>query len=370
MVEVKVRSIEAGSAYTRSLPKGCQICRRGAKMVLLVTGKCETGCYYCPLSKEKKGKEVVYADELKVHSDEDVIMEAKSIKAGGTGITGGDPLKSLQKVLHYVGILRETFGEKHHIHLYTASIDDDAYKILQGVGLNELRIHPPTSMWTKMNRTGLEKAISGLDMSVGIEVPAIPGHEKQLEALIRYADAIGLDFVNLNELEFSETNFKQLSERGFAVKDEISSAAWGSEETALKMLRLEVGIPVHYCSSAFKDSVQLRRRLMRRAKNVAKRGDVITEDGTLVKGVVEPDEARLAKKVLSEDYDVPDTLMYTDPITGRLEVAPWILKELEGLLPFDSYIVEEYPTADRLEVERELIKGKMQKDKAKKCSSK
>jgi len=38
-----------------------------------------------------------------------------------------------------------------------------------------------------------------------------------------------------------------------------------------------------------------------------------------------------------------------------LEVAPWVLEDLAALLPFRCYLVEEYPTADRLEVERQPL---------------
>ncbi|MCU0861336.1 MAG: hypothetical protein MUE65_03355, partial [Methanomassiliicoccales archaeon] len=68
-------------------------------MVLLVTGVCRSGCYYCPLSREKKGREVVFADEMRARSDEDVLSEARSIGARGTGVTGGDPLVMSTKLL-------------------------------------------------------------------------------------------------------------------------------------------------------------------------------------------------------------------------------------------------------------------------------
>lgn len=48
--------------------------------------------------------------------------------------------------------------------------------------------------------------------------------------------------------------------------------------------------------------------------------------------------------------------MHFDKEKERIEVAPWILEEIFEDLPYDSFIVEEYPTADRLEVEREPLK--------------
>jgi pyruvate formate-lyase activating enzyme-like uncharacterized protein len=324
-------------------------------MVLLVTGRCETGCYYCPLSRRKKGREVIYADEQKVRNDEDLLAEARSIDAEGTGITGGDPLLVPDRTLRYVALLKSTFGEKHHIHLYTSSISPDAYGILEAAGLDELRIHPPIQIWGKLEETDLKKVTAKSSMKIGMEVPAIPNHREDLVALIEYSDNIGMDFVNINELEFSETNWRRLRSRGFEVKDDVSSAVKGSEEVALDMLELDLSIPIHYCSSSFKDRIQLRRRIMRRAKNVARPSDLITDDGTLLKGVVETRNRRKIVDTLTGKFQVPQELIHIDPEKKRVEVAPWVLKDIAGELPYDSYLVEEYPTADRLEVEREQL---------------
>jgi pyruvate formate-lyase activating enzyme-like uncharacterized protein len=37
-------------------------------MVLFVTGRCHRTCWYCPLSRERKGLDVVYANDQKVSS--------------------------------------------------------------------------------------------------------------------------------------------------------------------------------------------------------------------------------------------------------------------------------------------------------------
>ncbi len=298
---------------------------------------------------------MTFADEARVLHDDDIINEAKSIGAKGTGITGGDPLKALNLVLSYIRLLKKNFGAEHHVHLYTSTVDREAFLQLQAAGLDELRIHPRFELWSEPERIGLEKALRGLEMDVGIEIPAVPGMEEAIENLIRYADRIGLGFVNLNELEFSETNYRALRKRGIDTVSGSSSSALGSEELAIKMMHLGLKIPIHYCSSAFKDSVQLRNRLKRRARRIARPGDLMTSEGTLLKGVIEGAEAKSAEEYLRTRYDVPRRLMHFDVVKDRLEVASWVLHEISALLPFDSYIVEEYPTADRLEVEREKL---------------
>ena len=103
---------------------------------------------------------------------------------------------------------------------------------MQEAGLDELRIHPRFELWSDPERTGLEDALEGIQMDVGIEIPAIPGMEDAVEKLIRYADRIGLDFINLNELEFSETNYQAMRKRGIDTASDAHSSAIGSEELA------------------------------------------------------------------------------------------------------------------------------------------
>jgi pyruvate formate-lyase activating enzyme-like uncharacterized protein len=323
-------------------------------MVLLVSGECRTGCFYCPLSLEKKGKGVIFANEKRCSEDQEILKEAEMMDAQGTGITGGDPVACLERTLHYIRLLKERFGKRHHIHLYTSSLDVEAFAELEAAGLDELRIHPPVARWTQMTRSGLAE-FKGRSKMIGFEVPSLPGKDKQLRALLEYAQDAGLDFVNLNELEFSEGNWDELKERGFEVKDEVSSAAKGSEELALAMVSSGLAVPVHYCSSSFKDSVQLRKRLKRRALRAAGPADIITDDGTLLKGVVEGPMDEIME-LLRQEYDVPEELMRKDEERKRVEVAPWVLEEIAPQLPYDSFLVEEYPTADRLEVEREPLR--------------
>ena len=344
---------ESGSAANGKLAKGCEYCIRGSKMVLFITGVCRAGCFYCPVSAEKMGKDVVYANEGRATTDEQVIAEAEAMDAEGTGITGGDPSVRLDRAIHYIRLLKERFGKEHHIHMYTAVISLENAKRLEEAGLDEIRYHPVESLWTDMGRTELKAIVEKTGMDVGIEVPSLPGREKELGALVEYAfGTAGVDFVNLNELEFSESNWDMMARFDFQVEEELSSAVLGAEETAIRVMEKYPDYPIHFCSSSFKDGVQLRNRLVRRAEHVAKEYEVITEDGTIIKGILYAKNLEEAYRFLMENYDVPDELMYIDSDRNRLEIVPWILEEIGTELQYRCYIVEEYPTEDHLEVER------------------
>ena len=354
-------SLQKGSKLIGRLPKGCKYCEKGAKLVLLVTGLCSRRCFYCPLSKRKKGKDIVFANEKKVKNDSEIIDEAELIDALGSGITGGDPMFVPEKTLRYIKLLKENFGKSHHIHLYTAgNFEKKWINKLDDFGLDEIRFHPPFYSWDKIKNTLCEKLIKkslNTKMDVGVEIPAIPGYENKIMILAKHLDSLGVDFLNLNELEHSETNWNALNKMSFTVKNDISSAVKGSEETAINIMKnLDADISLHYCSSSFKDAVQLRNRIMRRAKNVAKKYESITKDGTILKGVIECGKMKTVVKNLIKDYNIPENLIDIDNEKKRIEIASWVLEEISKQLPYKCFIVEEYPTADRLEVERIRLK--------------
>lgn len=346
------RELECGSVATGELTEGCIHCTKGSKLVLFITGLCDTGCEYCPVSFEKKGVAGTYANELRISSDEDIISEAVAMDATGTGLTGGDPMQDFDLTLHYLKLLKNRFGSEHHIHLYTSTLDFEKVKILKEAGLDEIRFHPLEEKWMDFDTSELKKILEIEDLDVGLEIPALPDRKKDLDSLLTKVFETGISFVNLNELEFSESNWDMMKRRGYQLKDEISSAVKDSEDVALALIEKHSDRRIHYCSSSFKDGIQLRRRLIRRAENTASEYEIVTEDGTILKGLLYADDLHEASERLKNEFDVPDILMFMNEDSGYIETAPWILREIHDELPYECYIVEVYPTADGLEVER------------------
>lgn len=344
----KIVRTSANSMLLGKMPKGCKLCVRGAKLVLFVTGVCKRGCFYCPLSERRKDRDVVYADERPVKAAEDIIKEARLIDALGTGMTGGDPSVRFKRTLRYIRLLKRRFGKRHHVHMYCGgALTPNQLGALKRAGLDELRFHTWSAAQVKL----------ALDAGVmaGVEIPAIPGSFKKTTTFLRELDRIGCPFVNMNELEFSDTNLTALKKRGFEIKSDESMAVKGSEEFARRVLEWaarNTSLNIHYCPSALKDGVQLRNRLRRRVVNVAKPYENITEDGLLVKGVVYCREGELARarKMLVSRYAIPPKLIAIDREKSRLETKCSIAEKLAELEPDLKFaLVEEYPTYDRLE---------------------
>ncbi|MCD6384069.1 MAG: radical SAM protein [Thermoplasmata archaeon] len=352
-------------------PKGCRYCDRGTKLVIYITGLCNQNCFYCPLSEEKRGRDVIFANEARVEKIDEIVEEAKKMRALGAGITGGDPLIKVERVERVIKRLKEEFGKRFHIHLYNAGIfPHEHFKRAVDAGLDEIRFHPPVEIWEDFDPRGegypgrakkyieMIKGVKEMGVDTGIEVPAIPGEERGLRALVEFAREMGLLFVNINELELSHTNADELLKRGL-YPEEDSAAIEGSRETAYQVIESAMKdwsgngrVPVlHFCSAYFKDAVQLRKRLKRTAENVAREFEVVSEDGTLLLGLIEGIEERDAKRLV-EEYEIPRRFYHIDARRRRMEIGAWILEDIAGEIPYKAYLIERYPTADALEVER------------------
>ncbi|RLF73049.1 MAG: radical SAM protein [Thermoplasmata archaeon] len=359
------------NTFGGSPPTGCLYCDKGAKLVIYVTGLCNQGCFYCPLSEEKKDRDVVFANEARAESLDDILREARRMRALGAGITGGDPLLKLERVVDVVEALKKEFGESFHIHLYSAGLyPSEHFKRISEAGVDEVRFHPPVDMWRYFHPALKERpeyvkrymemidAAKEEGMDVGMEIPSVPGEEEGMVAIVEYAFSTGLGFVNINELEVSHTNAEEMMKRGLYPLED-SAAVEGSRESALEVIQKALSSPgrgegttvLHFCSAYFKDAVQLRERLKRTAENVARDFEVVSEDGTLLLGLIE-DIGKEEALELAERYEIPGRFYSIDVQGRRMEIGAWILEEIASEIPYRAYFIERYPTADGLEVER------------------
>ncbi len=357
--------------YKGNLTQGCKLCVTGEKSVLFVTGICPQHCFYCPVSDKKSQHDVVYINETPVKTVDDITQEIKLCKSKGVSLTGGDPFARIDRSVEYIKKLKQTFGREFHIHLYTSLelFTLENLKKLYDAGLDEIRCHPDIMDKKKWDRIKNGAAFSWI---FSMEIPAIPGKEKETIELIDFAKKY-VQFINLNELEYSDANACNLEDT-YHTKDSSSYGISGSEQMARMLLEKYKDLNIHYCNASFKDTVQMKRRIHKRAESIKRKGEEITNDGTLKRGVAYLLETKpgvgyreLLEKLTDEQKkqylqklnEANKHLHFTvDGIKFRLLCG---LKELQarkkvikqhGLIPA---IVEEYPTYDAFEVEIDFL---------------
>ncbi len=308
------------------LAEGCELCYPGAKAVIFITGTCDDSCFYCPVSRDRLYREVMFVNEEPVSCVEEVVVEVSRMGALGASITGGDPLTAIDRVVDVIRALKENLGSRFHIHLYTtgrqASVE--ALRTLWISGLDEIRFHPVDLGFLK----SVERAIKYTGMTVGIEIPIAPGLEEWAMKVILEASRMGVSFINLNEMEFVEPNAVNLRLRGYRESRRRPFTVEGALETALKVLmwaKEQNLAPVHFCPAYFKDSIQTRNRMKRLAKLDRSWYEKPTADGTLT------------------------WIELTDTSGDVTQVHPDLLDHVRGK-GFNLRVVEAHPTRERLRI--------------------
>ena len=359
MKKVHIKKSKGETYYIkgRSIPKGCKYCLKGSKVVLFLNGICQKPyhcSWYCPISEERRGKNLTFADEIEIKTKEELLQEISAIKAQGMSITGGEPLSeaNFEKTVEYIKFIKAKKGKKFHIHLYTNGIDFNESKaeILSLAGLDEIRFHPAREHWSH-----IEKALNK-KISVGAEVPVIPNkvNEEYLEELILYLEHVGADFINLNEFEYCFPNSQELKKRGFQLRKDSIASVLNSRETAFNLINKiasQVSIKMHFCTIKSKDHYQLKNRYLRRAKSIRLPYEVITEEGLLIFGQVEGEKKNLDKffKYLISEFKISEELISYDLKNIKIPFYVSIKDQLTDLLEtyqLETYIVEMTPFRD------------------------
>jgi hypothetical protein len=359
------------------MPKGCQYCVKGEKLVLYSTGLCPRQCWYCPLSENRKDLDVTYANEWKTNNIDDIIKEAELTNAKGAGITGGDPLAKIDRTCLFIQKLKEHFGKEFHIHLYTSFVlaTKNNLERLYHAGLDEIRFHPDfnkESDWKNINNA-LE-----FEWDIGIEIPCIKENKKQILKICDYFEN-KIKFLNLNELEIAENNMDEMDNRNYISKTDISHAVKGSEKLGKEIINYckNKKFSIHFCTSKLKDNVQMVNRFKKRAENIANKYDIIIEGGLLQKGVIylkdnipgiNFDKKIINSKTQNELLKKLEKTLQNLKIEGldaiinnkkyRIETYPeHVLQYKEELKKLDlvPVIIEEDPTVKAFELNRDFL---------------
>jgi hypothetical protein len=349
--------------------EGCIQCQMGSKLVLFITGNCHWRCDYCPLSETRRDIDHMFANERRCESFDEVIEEARAMRATGAGITGGDPLMARERTLEGIRRLKAEFGPNFHLHMYTSiPFRPEWAAEFAEAGLDEIRFHF-LDLEAEQYRETIA-ACSAASIFTGVELPCEPDKESELLELLETLRGFNVDFLNLNELEITVGNIDNMELRGFNLSTEITAGAAGSAELA-HILRNRViaaanGLPdpidaetrdpygyhLKFCTAVYKDAGQLRRRFQRRGEATIAPHETLTEDSTLMFGAVYATEndQELWIEEIAEQTDLPHRFMLWDSDNQRIELPLVVAESIAEHVDASVAMVEVTPTFERMEV--------------------
>ena len=367
---------ELAEAPDESDTEGCIQCQMGSKLVLFVTGNCHWQCDYCPLSETRRDIDWMFANERRCETFDEVIEEARAMRATGAGITGGDPLMAKERTLEGISRLKEEFGPEFHLHMYTSiPFRPEVASDFADAGLDEIRFHLLDLDAERYRSTISACAEAGI--LTGVEIPCEPDKRDELHSLLDELRGFDISFLNLNELEITVGNHDNMELRGFNLSTEITAGAAGSNELAHEMksrvmaadqgvadptdgtIREPFGFHLKFCTAVFKDSGQMRRRFLRRGESTIAPHEVLTEDGTLIFGAIDADAESKEDWMdeLVNETGLPRRFLLWDEKNARIEMPLVIAEDIAEQIEEPVFMVEVLPTHERLEVTMVLLNG-------------
>ena len=349
--------------------EGCIQCQMGSKLVLFVTGNCHWQCDYCPLSESRRDIDWMFANERRCETFDEVIEEARAMRATGAGITGGDPLMARERTLEGIARLKAEFGPGFHLHMYTSiPFRPEWASEFAEAGLDEIRFHL-LDLETERYRETIA-ACSEAGILTGVEIPCEPDREGDLLELLETLRDLEVSFLNLNELEITVGNHHNMELRGFNLSTEITAGAAGSAELAIAMrdrvmaaergdpdpkdgeMREAYGYHLKFCTAVYKDAGQMRRRFLRRGEATIAPHEVLTDDGTLLFGAIgaSEDTKEAWMSELVSVTGLPQRFLLWDEVNKRIEIPLVVAESIAEDVDAPVSMVEVLPTHERLEV--------------------
>ncbi|MBS3057126.1 MAG: radical SAM protein [Candidatus Diapherotrites archaeon] len=244
------------------LAGGCKLCISAKVLPIYITFKCNKSCFYCPVLPTLQGRDFILTPYRKISKIGDLLQIAAGFEAAS--ISGGDPLCVPGRAAKVIKALKEKFGKGFYILLYTNAglLTAKLAKKLADAGLDEMKLHS-----FDLNRFKIAKKYIP---HAGAEVVVVPGEKQKLQKLILSLDALGIEFINLNELEVAELNLPEIKKRGYKLtRKSIAGSAELGKFLVKEAKRRKLKIAVHYCS--VKEEADAAERRDRRHNKLTKK---------------------------------------------------------------------------------------------------
>lgn len=263
------------------LSPGCRLCVEGAWSCLFVNGRCNCDCFYCPTDQDTLGLPTTNTVEFRTPRDYVDYLERFGFR--GASLSGGEPLLTPGRTLGFLRAVRERFGDRVHLWLYTNGtlLTRELVRELAEAGLDEIRFDIGATHYQLKQAALAAGAIPHLT----VEIPAIPEERALLETKLTEMRQVGVNYLNLHQLRLTPYNFPKLAGRGYTFVHGEKVTVLESELTALQLIRygLDQGIdlPINYCSFVYKNRFQRQAARRRNGAIVGKPTEDFTANGHL-----------------------------------------------------------------------------------------
>lgn len=265
----------------RRLSPGCRLCAEGAWSCLFVNGLCNGRCFYCPTSQDEIGLPTTNTVSFRTPADYVAYLERFGFR--GMSISGGEPLLTAGRAVHFVAAAKKRFGGGLHAWLYTngSRVDRDILLRLRDAGLDEIRFDIGAAGYSLVAAA----SAVGIIPTVTVEIPAVPEEIGRLKGkMAEMADA-GIRHLNLHQLRLTPYNFHRFAGRPYTYLHGDKVTVFESELTALELMLhgfdRGIDLPVNYCSFVYKNRFQRLAARRRNAPFVQKGFEDLTEGGLL-----------------------------------------------------------------------------------------
>lgn len=318
--------------HTGKLSPGCLICGEGYWSCMFINGLCTAHCFYCPQDRKMKKERPPTEDGITFEKAQDYADYLEKFNFKGVGFSGGEPLLIFEKLMEYLGKIRRKFGKKIYLWIYTNGdlVNQDKLKRLKEAGLNEIRFDISAKDY---DLRPVELAVNIIN-TVTVEIPAIPEDYEIVKKCLVKLQKIGVKHLHLHQLNATEYNYKNFSDRSYTFLHHPSVPILESEITALKLISYaidyKISLPINYCSSVYKTRLQSKGKRERIAPLISEDFEEITSAGYIRSLSVEGSPTKIKKIVhILKEKECQDNLWQLNDTKTKISFHSSFLKYID-----------------------------------------
>lgn len=215
----------------RELSRGCQeACKGGGWICIFLSFECSFRCHFCTMhhNRPKDAKASWGTLDSKYPPTPENLKKLAAIDRGdikGISFSGGESFNQLEKTpkgeagiyewLDAINKIEWFQGQRPYVWMYTSGhyATEENVQRLADNGMDEIRFDLAASNYSEDILKKMEMARGKVD-KLSVEVPVLGWQIHKLLGVLKRLDEIGVDYINLHELQVVDGNREYLVDSG------------------------------------------------------------------------------------------------------------------------------------------------------------